>query len=187
MKSKIIAVTGGIGSGKSEAVRYLRSLGYPTVDCDDLAREVSDSLQTVEQVRQLLGEAYVVDGRLNRKAIREKVFSDAKLLRRYNAIFFDEIKKILDERIALLRNQSRVFVEISVFDAFDYEWDAVWLVEADLTKRIERVAKRDGSERGTIEAIIQRQCVCDDYTLKLVNDGDIDALKKQIDDALKTV
>ena len=41
MKSKVIAVTGGIGSGKSEVLKYLSSLGYFTVDCDVLAKEVS--------------------------------------------------------------------------------------------------------------------------------------------------
>ena len=143
MKSKLIAVSGGIGSGKSEVIKYLRSLGYATLDCDVLAKEVACRSQVVEQVRALLGDSYISEGQLNRKAIREKVFADGELLKKYNEIFFAEVKNLLDERIKTLCDERVIFVEISVFDAFDYPWDEVWLVDADLETRISRTVTRD--------------------------------------------
>ncbi|MDE7454273.1 MAG: dephospho-CoA kinase, partial [Clostridia bacterium] len=73
MTSKVVAVTGGIGSGKSEVMRYLNSLGYSTLDCDKLAMEVATRPNVLEQVTDLLGEGYVVNGQLDRKAIRSRV------------------------------------------------------------------------------------------------------------------
>ena len=70
MTSKVIAVTGGIGSGKSETVRYLRTLGYNALDCDVLAREVSLRPETAEKVVKLLGDGFVAGGRLDRKKIQ---------------------------------------------------------------------------------------------------------------------
>lgn len=192
MTSKVIAVTGGIGSGKSETTRYLQGLGYNTLDCDTLAREVSFRPCIVEQVRKLLGDIFVVDGQLDRAAIRNKVFGNEDLLNRYNALFFDEVKKILDEEISVLIRQAEaanqegivVFVEISVFDAFEYPWDEVWLVEADVETRINRAQIRDRVSRKSLDDIVARQRVCNGFTRKLTNDGVPEDLYKQIDIAL---
>lgn len=183
MTSKVIAVTGGIGSGKSEVCNYLHSLGYQTMDCDELAREVSESVEVVEQVRKLLGDEYIVNEQLNRVAIRDKVFADESILMKYNAIFFDEVKKLLVERLSKL--EGIVFVEISVFDAFNYAWNEVWLVESVAETRIDRAICRDCSSRETVEAILSRQRICSEFTLKIKNDGSLSELKNQVDKALK--
>lgn len=187
MKSRLVAVTGGIGSGKSEVIGYLRSLGYATIDCDALAKDVACRKQVVEQVRDLMGYEYVADGQLNREAIRNRVFFDESLLKRYNAIFFCEVKKLLDERIAALNGERVVFVEISVFDAFEYPWDDVWLVEADDDIRIDRALARDKTSRETLQCIMSRQNKCTSFTLKITNNGTVPDLKKHIDDAVKNI
>lgn len=183
MTNKVIAVTGGIGCGKSEVCSYLQSLGYKTLDCDVLAKNVSTRAETIEQVRQLLGDEYIVSGQLNRVAIRDKVFADESILRKYNAIFFDEVKKLLVERLAEL--DGLVFVEISVFDAFSYSWNEVWLVESATETRIDRAIARDDSSRKTVEDILSRQRICSKYTLKIDNNGSLSELKNQVDNALK--
>ena len=186
MKSKVIAVTGGIGSGKSEVIGYLRCLGYPTLDCDVLAREISSRPEVVEQVRNLLGSAFVDNGQLNRKAIKDKVFSAEDLLEQYNAIFFGEVKNLLEKRLADLADNKYVFVEISVFDAFEYPWDEVWLIDSSELERKQRVTARDGISQKTLDDIVWRQRICTDYTLKIVNDGSLENLKIKVDNALKT-
>lgn len=185
MTNKVIAVTGGIGSGKSEVCRYLQSIGYPTLDCDVLAREVSTRAEVVEQVRKLLGDEYILNGQLNRAAIRDKIFVDEDTLKQYNDIFFVETKKMLVERLSKL--DGIAFVEISVFDAIDYPWDEVWLVEANSEMRIDRALLRDSSSRITLEYIVSRQRICDKYSFKIVNEGDIQDLKSKIDTALATL
>lgn len=183
MTSKVIAVTGGIGSGKSEVCRYLQSLGYITLDCDVLARNESTRADTIERVRLLLGDEYIVNGQLNRAAIRDTVFADESILSKYNAIFFDEVKTLLSKHLAEL--EGVVFVEISVFDAFDYPWDEVWLVESASETRIDRAITRDGSSRKTVENILSCQRICEKYTLKIENNGSLSELKSKVDNALK--
>lgn len=187
MKSKVIAITGGIGSGKSVVTKYLQSLGYATIDCDTLAKEIATRSSTIDKTRQLLGDEYIINGQLNRKAIRNKVFADEKLLQQYNAIFFDEVKILLDERIASMGDNKYVFVEISVFDAFDYPWDSVWLIEADEEIRIARATARDVSQHNVTKNIASRQRICSRYSVKLINNGTIEELERQVDNALKLI
>lgn len=186
MKNKVIAITGGIGSGKSEVTKYLQSLGYATLDCDALAKEISTRPQVVEQVRRLLGDEYISDGQLNRKAIRDKVFSAEDLLEQYNAIFFCEVKSLLCKRLEDLSDNKYIFVEISVFDAFEYPWDEVWLIDSCEHERKQRVVARDGISQQTLDDIVWRQHICADFTLKIVNNGSLSNLKIKVDNALKT-
>lgn len=191
MKNKIVAVTGGIGSGKSAVVKYLAEKGYPTLDCDVLAREVATRPNVIEQVRLLLGNDCITpEGQLDRRAIRSRVFSDEKLLAQYSAIYFGEVKALLRDRVALSGADSdlgAVFVEISVFNAFSFAWDEVWLIESDLNERRRRVAARDGVSEKDVDSIIASQFICESYTLKIDNNGSIDDLKRNVDRALMTV
>ena len=70
MKRKVIAITGGIGSGKSTVTQILQQQGYKVVFCDVLARQAGESRQVVDSAKKLLGESYVKNGKLDRKAIR---------------------------------------------------------------------------------------------------------------------
>ena len=185
MTNKVIAITGGIGSGKSTVIEILRELGYSTLDCDRLAREVSEQPEVAEEVRALLGGEYVSDGKLDRRAIREKVFTDEALLSQYNAIFFARVRRILEERLASA--DGTVFVEISVFDAFDFPWDGIWLVESSVDERKRRVIVRDGVSENNVFNVMSRQRICSDYTLKIINDGDITELKRQVATAVKEI
>lgn len=185
MKRKVVAITGGIGSGKSEVSSILRSRGYMTISCDELATEVSFRPHVIEEVRKLLGDKFVTHNQLNRKAIRERVFSNEETLRKYNAIFFNAVKNLLNER--LQNEQGIVFVEIPVFDAFDFQWDAVWQIEADVETRIDRAMKRDNATRDNLEEIIARQYVCKSYTLKINNCGSLNDLQMEVDKAIKTL
>ena len=71
MKRKVIAICGGIGSGKSVVGNILRNCGYTVLDCDKIARDVADLPETVLAVKKLLGtNAATNDGKLNRGYIR---------------------------------------------------------------------------------------------------------------------
>lgn len=181
MKPKVIALTGPIGSGKSQVARILRELGHKTVDCDIIARQIADDPEVVGQVAELLGEQYVSDGKLNRKLIRERVFADGELLSKYQSLFFGKVRDRLHGIVA--QTESALFVEIPVFDAFDFCWDGVWLVQCDRDKSVERVTRRDGVAADNVSAILdkQRQPA---PTYVILNNGTLSELEQAVTAAL---
>lgn len=78
MKRKVIAVTGGIGSGKSTVCRLLEKKGFRVVDCDALSRRVAEQSETLEEIKRVFGKRFVADGSLDRRALAREVFSDKK-------------------------------------------------------------------------------------------------------------
>ena len=185
MKRKVIALTGGIGSGKSEVARILRTWGYETVDCDLLARQVGELPEVVSQVEKLLGGDCVTDGQLNRKVIREIVFKDKALLREYEQIFFEKVKQLLTDSIK--STDGVVFVEIAVLDAFDFDFAEIWRVESDEAQRIERVVSRDGVSAENVKNTVSIQKTYNNATRVIVNNGRVEeltnAVKKALDDS----
>ncbi|MCH5153127.1 MAG: dephospho-CoA kinase [Clostridiales bacterium] len=179
MKRKVIALTGKIGSGKSAVSRILRNLGYETVDCDELAKQVAKKPEVVKRVEQLLGSECVVDGELNRKAIRETVFSDANLLKQYEQIFFDGVKALLTEKLATLKDAKAVFVEIPVLDAFFFNWDEIWRVESSEQACISRVVKRDNVSAENACATLNSQKVYS-CTYVIENNGSMEQLEEAV-------
>ena len=182
MKRRVIALTGQIGSGKSQIARILRDMGYKTVDCDAIAREVSDDPTVVERVSRLLGEQYVADGKLNRKLIRERVFADGELLEKYQNIFFGKIR----ERLLQIVSQATepLFVEIPVFDAFDFDWEEIWLVRCDRDRSIQRVQARDNVSADSVRSVLSRQ----KYpapTRVIQNDGTLSQLEQAVRKTLR--
>ena len=182
MKRKIIALTGGIGSGKSEVARILREMGYQTVDCDVLAREIADEPEVIAAVEGLLGSECVVNGAINRSKVREKVFADEKLLKKYDEIFFCRVRQRLVEIVDGI--SETVFVEIPIIDAFEFPFDEIWLVNCPEKTRIDRVTVRDGVSAENVEHIMNRQRYSR-YTRVISNDGSIEDLRQQAFLALK--
>lgn len=183
MKPEVIAICGYIGSGKSQVAAILRQWGYKTVDCDELAREIADDPDVVRRASELLGEGYVVDGKLNRPLIRRRVFADSDLLGKYQSLFFDKVRARLQETAE--QSDGVLFAEVSVWGAFDFPWHSVWRVVSDRSNLLERVQKRDGVSAKNVEEILSRQKPCDSAAYTIVNDGSLAELEASVREALK--
>ncbi len=182
MKRKVIAITGFIGSGKSTASAILRQWGYKTVDCDQLAAEISQQPQVVQQVQNLLGEGYVTDGKLDRRKIRDKVFADAQLLQRYQSLFFDGVHSRLQQIAS--QCDGPLFVEIAVLGAFDFCWDEVWQIQSDRDALVFRVVNRDGVTENNVLDVLARQSDVAAPTRIILNNGTEAELRAQLRRAL---
>ena len=180
MKRRIIALTGGIGSGKSTVAEILRGLDYVVLDCDKISRKVETMPSVLDGVTKLLGDGYVENGCLVRGKIREKIFADEQLYRQYSALFW---KKIAEELNRQLEDAPEtVFVEIAVIDAFEFDWTEIWLVESAEENRINRVIKRDGISQDSVKNVIARQTQYKAPTRIIVNDGSLEDLKRAVVD-----
>lgn len=154
-----IGITGGIGSGKSTVCSILEHLGYPVFYADKAGREVSDQNPDVRaKIKALFGnEAYKGDV-LNRQWVAQRVFSDASLKEKLNAVIHPAVFEAY-ENWKKLQNSDLVFNESALlFETGSYKrFDAIVLVTADEELRIKRVMERDGISREQILARMKQQ------------------------------
>lgn len=180
MKCKVIAITGQIGSGKSLMGSYLRQKGYSVIDCDQLSRTVADMPQTVQAVCDTFGNQYVANGQLNRAKIRAEILADQDKCKLYNNLFFDEIKNLLTTAVTDA-NQSVVFVEIPLIDAFDFGWYQIWQIQSSAEQRISRVTQRDGVDKADVLRVSKLQNYSTQPTHIISNDGSKEQFFENID------
>lgn len=152
----MIAITGGIGSGKSVVSQVLRIMGYRVYDCD---REAKRLMNTEDELKSSLREAfgvdtYLTDGRLNKPYLAQVIFSNADNLQKMNSIVHPVVAR------DFLRSGAQ-FVESAIlfeagFDALIHP-DKVWCVAAPLELRIQRAMLRDHATRAQIISRIESQ------------------------------
>lgn len=148
---KLIALSGGIASGKSTIARRLAELGAVHIDADQLAREaVGVGTPGLAGIRKRFGDAVIApDGSLNRQALGEIVFQDAAALRDLNAIVHPEVRAIAEQRLAEAEaadpNAIVVYdVPLLVEAGVQLPWDLVVIAEAPEQTRIRRMVELRG-------------------------------------------
>lgn len=155
----LIGITGGIGSGKTLAARYLAGLGENVICADDAARRVVlPGEKGSELIRDEFGKEYLLqNGELDRKKLAELVFSDKEKLLKLNALLHPLILESIYREAKKL--SGRVFIEapLLIKAGMHEKMDYVWLVTADLGSRIKRVAQRDKADEAHIKRRIESQ------------------------------
>lgn len=174
----LIAVTGGIGSGKSVVCNVLRTLGYPVYDCDSRAKALMDADQEIKRriASEITPSAIDADGRIDRKALSRIVFNDADKLNTLNAIVHSAVRADLRAwRKALKCDVCFVETAILYQSGLDREVEAVWEVTAPVDVRIARVQKRSGLTADEVRARIASQSftppTLHPLTYPIINDG----------------
>jgi len=196
MKYKVVAVTGGIGSGKSVVCRILRESGFDVYDCDMRARVIMDSSpQIKDALRTCISPLAVdADGNIDRKQIAGIVFSDKIKLQALNSIVHQCVRDDFERWISG-RQDRPVFVETAILyeSGLDRLADEIWnVICPDMQMRVNRVRLRDAA---TIEQVMKRIAAqraeeqalateCRVPVYELVNDGSR-SLLLQIDSLLQ--
>jgi dephospho-CoA kinase len=150
-QNKVIGITGGIATGKSTAVEYLKTKGYPVIDADLIARDVVEPGSVgLQAVAVEFGQDMIVDGALDRKALGAIVFSDEAKRQALNAILHPLIYAEMKARIEA-SNEVVVFVDSPLlFEGreaarrFGLDYDEVWLVDLDEDRQLSRLMARNG-------------------------------------------
>lgn len=156
----IIALTGGIGSGKSTVSSVLRVMGYKVYDCDSEAKLLMDRDMMIKRniADKITPTALNADGSLNRKEIAACVFTDAAKLECLNSIVHGAVANHFKECVSRWGVEP-VFVETAILyqSGFDALADEVWEVTAPRELRVERVMCRNSCTRADVEARIASQ------------------------------
>lgn len=157
MGKLFIAITGGIGSGKSLVLSLLNRMGYPTFSCDEIYKEVIASPEYIAKVGELFPKA-IENGEINRKKLSDIVFQNSEKLQRLNMIAHP---LIMDRLLYCMKNAvgDIVFAEVPLLFEGNYEnlFHRVIYVNREHSKRIEAVIKRDGCSSSDIEKRINSQ------------------------------
>ena len=157
--TKIIGLTGGIGSGKSTVARYINSKGIPVYIADDEARLLTDSVEVKDKIVATFGDKILNNGILDRKILSEIVFNNAENLQKLNSIVHPAVREHFMNWLKLHQNNAYVVKEAAIlFESGSYkDCDIIISVEAPQEVRIERVMLRDGTSREAVEARMRNQ------------------------------
>ena len=184
---RLIGLTGGIGSGKSTVAAIFRALGVPVLEADAQGRRVlAEDPQVIQAVKALLGAEVYPNNVPDRKRIAEMVFSDEALLEGLNAIIHPAVKRSTEAWLRGLPVSTAYAIKEAaiLFESGSAEaCDAVIMVSAPKSIRLERVAQRDGSKISEVEARMAKQWTDEQRAAKadfiLHNTGD-EALLPQV-------
>lgn len=158
--TKIIGLTGGIGSGKTTVAKYFASKGIPVYIADEAAKDIMDDKKVVQEVQAIFSENVILkNGLLDRNAIRELVFKDKTKLEQLNKIIHPKVKVDFEDWLKKHKNATFVIKEVAIlFETNGQKYcDATILVTAPIETRIKRVLKRDTTSRENILQIIHNQ------------------------------
>jgi dephospho-CoA kinase len=183
----VVALTGGIGAGKSLAAQYFSDLGARVVDADQLARvAIERGSDGFDEVILRFGEAILRDGDIDRKALAEIIFSDPQAKTDLEAIVHPRIRELFAEVVSDLQPEEVLIYEIPLLaeTGSAKNFDLVITVEADLELRKVRLRQR-GMFISEIERRIANQASPEerealaDYLI--TNDGDEDQLLRSVE------
>lgn len=184
---RIIALTGGIGAGKSLVAQYFSELGARVVDADQLSRvAIERGSNGFDEVLLRFGESILRDGDIDRKALAEIIFSDASARADLEAIIHPRVRELFSDVVEDLAPDETLIYEIPLLVESNVaaNFDLVITVEADLEIRKERLRKR-GMLISEIERRIAAQASREEREAQadhiITNNGDEDALLRSVE------
>lgn len=193
---RIIGLTGGIGTGKTEVCRIFSQLGVRIINADQIANKMTSSHpQIVEEIKARFGEhMYTPEGLLNRKKMGQLVFSNEGALRDLNHIVHPHLIHEIQADIQRFREQtdnSKTGNRLLIVEAaliyeigLEKEFDLVIVVSSPIDLIVERLTKRDGIPQNEISNRINSQL---DQSIKehradiiINNNSNINHLRNQV-------
>lgn len=182
-----VALTGGIGSGKTTISDMFAELGVEVIDTDEIARALTGKAQpAVRDIADKFGPEIIdSDGSLNRDRMRELVFSDPQAKETLQNILHPLIRAEVQRRLAASTAPYALVVVPLLVESRGYGFaNRIVVVDCSEEQQIERVAHRSGLPQEQIRAIIasqasrsERLSVANDV---IHNDGEISALRSQV-------
>lgn len=158
--TKIIGLTGGIGSGKTTVANFFKEKGVPVYIADDEAKKIMDYNEVIAEVQQLFEEKVIDNfGKLDRKKISQIVFHNKEKLNALNALIHPKVKAHFNTWLEKHASFSFVIKEVAIlFETNGHLYcDATILVTAPIEIRVERVMRRDHKTREEVLQVINNQ------------------------------
>ncbi len=157
---KRVGITGGMGCGKTTVVEEFAWLGVPAFVADKVGGSYYNEAPFLAEVRKLLGdEVFDADGRVDKKRIAERVFSDKEALANLNALVHPRVMTDFDLFCEQHDDKPYVLFESAILYDYGLErfMDKVICVYLSLDERLARLKERDHADDGELLARIHNQ------------------------------
>ncbi len=184
----IVALTGGIGSGKSSVANMLQEMGASIVDTDEIAhRLTASSAPGAAAIREQFGAHYLLaDGALDRARMRELVFADPAAKQKLEAILHPMIRTAVAAAVDAATGPYFVIVVPLLIETGAYRnlADRILVVDCSAEVQIARVMQRSGLAADAVQAIMNSQVGREErlrHADDIVrNEGDLAALRAEV-------
>lgn len=188
--TKIIGLTGGIGSGKTTIGEYFRTLGVPVYIADEEARKISGLPEVTEAIKSLFGQSIFANGKLDRDALAKIVFDDPLKLKQLNGIIHPAVRAHFADWLQRQSGFPLVIKETAILfeSGSDADCDYIITVTVPIETRIKRVMLRDKISRAGVLKRIENQWTDADRISKsdfVIENTQLRQAKKQVIEILK--
>jgi dephospho-CoA kinase len=192
-KNFLVAITGGIGSGKTTVIKEILNNGYPVINCDEITKKLYKTAKVKRWVKTNFptctsGKLFI---KVNKKALAELVFKDKKALDRLTDYLTELIfKKAIK---SAKKKKGLVFIEVPLLfeKGYQEQFDKVIVVLRDKEERILSVIKRSNLTKEQVVVRIDNQVDYESIDLSkfivINNDKDIVALKEKVISTLENL
>lgn len=190
----ILGLTGGIACGKTTISNIFKQLGVKVIDADKVAREVIELPEIVNQIKKNYGDEVFINGKLDRKKLREIIFNDKEKIMKLNSIIHPKVIDIFKEEY----NKNKFSDEIIVFDipllfevGLEKYCNKTIVVYVNEEIQIKRVMERDNSSRELAKKIIDAQMdlfekvKMADYAIE--NNSTVNELEKKVKNIIESI
>lgn len=193
---RTIAITGGIGSGKTAVTDYLEEKGFPVIDTDCMAHAMTaPGGKAIPYIRKHFGEDFILpDGSMDREAIRNVVYRNPEMMKVLEKGTTEVIVRDTKAEIERMRTLGAPVTFVAIPLLFETgsdgsEYDGVWAVTASEEVRVKRVMARDGLTEEMVRRILKKQ-VSDEVRREKASDlidnsGTLAELRSRVDFLLR--
>ncbi|MBL0012398.1 MAG: dephospho-CoA kinase [Flavobacterium sp.] len=190
--TKIIGLTGGIGSGKTTIANYIKSLGVPVYIADDEAKKLLYDAVIQEELKVAFGETIFENGVLSKDKLAKIVFNNAAKLKSLNSIIHPAVKAHFEKWLENYKEEPIIVKEAAILfeSGSNEDCDAVITVIAPLDDRIKRVRSRDNISQEDVLSRMNNQWTDEMRAKKsdfVIDNNDLSKTFVQVDEILKKI
>ena len=187
MRKFSVAVTGGIGSGKTSATNKFNELGVAVIDTDLIAHDLTQkNVGVLVEIKNIFGNKVFNGDTLSREKLREIVFRDEDLLRSLERILHPRIRQDVKTKLQSVDSEYAIVAIPLLSKKSDYDFiDRILVIDCEERIQIQRVISRNGFSEELVRSILSKQLsrrdrnqLADDL---IENNGDIDSLYTKIE------
>ena len=183
----ILGLTGGIATGKSTVAEFFREKKIPVICADTIAREITEKQEILDKISVEFGKEMIVNGKLDRKKMREYIFVDINRVKKLNEITHPPIIEKIKEEINKNKENPILVVDIPLLFEGNYEFlvEKILLITCKKEIQLLRVQKRDSVSLESAKNIISKQMSLDEKEKKsdfiIENNGTKEELYEEIE------